>query len=291
MKSMTGYGRSEHTACERRVSVEIKSVNHKYSELQIKMPRLLNALEDRLRKFILSKISRGKVDVYVSFESFSQGDIKIDLNKPLLDAYVGRLSEIKSEYNLKDDISLSILTRMPEVMVIDKKIEDEELVWGVLEAAANDALSSFIAMRQKEGNVIHDDINKKLADMSASVGEIEKRYPQSLEEARQKLQARIKEMLGDAAFDESRILTEVAILSDRSCVDEELTRLASHINQMKDIMQEKDPIGRKLDFLIQEMIRESNTIGSKSSDLYITKMVLSLKSDIEKIREQIQNIE
>lgn len=289
---MTGYGRGENVKDGRKFTVEIRSVNHRYNDITIKMPRAMNYIEDIVKKRLTQQISRGKTDVYIFFETLSKDDISISLNEALVDAYIEKLSYIKQKYNLKDDISLSLLMGIDDIITVEKNIIDKNIIIETLMPAVDTALSEFIKLRQTEGMALKEDIIVKLENMTNLVNQIKVRSPKVVIEYRDKLQARLNELLtGNNQIDELRLITEVTIFADRCSVDEEITRLLSHINQVKSILDEQEAVGRKLDFLVQEMNREANTIGSKSNDIEITQITVDLKSEIEKIREQIQNIE
>ncbi len=293
MRSMTGYGRGEALLYDRRFIVEIKSVNHRYNDMTIKMPRPLLAYEDRLKKLLVSEIFRGKTDVYINFESFSSDDIQVALNKPLADGYIEVLNELKSKYGIEDKISLSLVARFPDLITVEKKTasdKNNDEIWECLEIAARQALAAFTAMRCTEGEALKANIIEKLNVIEDAVKRVEQRAPQVAKDYRQRLTERLME-IQELNVDETRIVTEAAIFADKACIDEEITRMFSHIAQMRSILGEAIPIGRKLDFLVQEMNREVNTMGSKSNDLEITGIIVDTKSEIEKIREQIQNIE
>lgn len=292
IKSMTGYGRGENVKDGRKFTVEIRSVNHRYNDITIKMPRAMNYIEDIVKKKLTQQISRGKTDVYIFFETLSKDDINISLNEALVDAYIEKLSYIKQKYNLKDDISLSLLMGIDDIVTVEKNIIDKDIIIETLMPAVDTALTEFIKLRQTEGMALKKDIIVKLENMINLVNQIKDRSPKVVIEYRDKLQARLNELLtGNNQIDELRLITEVTIFADRCSVDEEITRLLSHISQVKSILDEQEAVGRKLDFLVQEMNREANTIGSKSNDIEITQITVDLKSEIEKIREQIQNIE
>ncbi|MCI1999081.1 MAG: YicC family protein [Clostridia bacterium] len=293
IKSMTGYGKGENEADGRRFTVEIKSVNHRYNDMSIKLPRFMNSLEDKIRKRLCEKILRGKTDVYINFETFSQDDISVKLNEQLASAVVEKLDFLKQTYSLTSNSTLDIVCRFPDVLTSENVDENEDIIWQTLLPALDMALNNFIYMREKEGSNLKTDILKKAEHIKELTDKIKVRAPKVPEEYREKLESRLNELLSDSqtAIDEQRIASEVLIFADRCCIDEELTRLYSHIEQLKEILDADGTIGRKLDFLIQEMNREANTVASKSNDLEITKASIELKSEIEKIREQIQNIE
>lgn len=291
IRSMTGYGRGENIKDNRKFTVEIKSVNHRYNDITIKLPRSMNYIEDIVRKRLMQQISRGKTDVYIFFETNSQDDIKICLNEILADEYVLQFTKLKQKYKLKDDLSLSLLTTIPDLFTIDKEFVNKDIIIQTLMPALDNALDEFIKLREREGEALKKDILLKLENISNLVDNIKIRSPIMVLEFRDKLKAKVSELLDNSEIDENRILTEVTIFSERCSVDEEVTRLSSHINQVKVILDEKEAVGRKLDFIVQEMNREANTIASKSNDIEITQLTIELKSEIEKIREQVQNIE
>ena len=291
VKSMTGYGRCENEEDGRKFSVEIKSVNHRYNDISIRLPRTMNYLEDKIRKTLMKKIMRGKTDVYINFESFSDDDVNIKVNDALAGAYCEKLKYLRMKYGLTCVDTLELVAKVPDVITVEKVQDDEDTVWNALLPALEGALDNFVSMREAEGEALKADILNKAEIIENYVNEIKERAPLVSEDYRQRLEARLNELLADTAIDEQRILTEVTIFADRACIDEEITRLTSHISQLRDIFQKEEPIGRKLDFLIQEMNREANTIASKSNDIKVTQITIDLKSEIEKIREQIQNIE
>lgn len=294
IRSMTGYGRGEYIAEDRKFTVEIKSVNHRYNDINIKLPRTINSLEDNIRKFIMQKVFRGKTDVYITFETFSLDDVNIKVNEVLAEAYVEKLREIQSRFSLTSQDTLSIVAKFPDIITVEKVKKEEDVIWRILSPALQEALDKFVAMRSAEGQALKHDILQKSQRMDILVSEIKKRSSIVVLEYKEKLQNRLKELMGSMEgieIDEQRIATEVAIFADRGCIDEEITRLESHLNQLRDILEQGGTVGRKLDFLVQEMNRESNTIASKSNDIQITQASIELKSEIEKIREQIQNIE
>lgn len=295
IKSMTGYGKGEGVLHNRKFVVEIKAVNHRYNDITIKMPRIMNSFEDKIRTMLSAEISRGKTDVYINYETFSKDDIKINLNTVLADAYAEQLLALRNNYSgFKDDISLALIAKFPDVINVERNVENEDALsqmWEALTIALNGAVAQFVAMRCREGEALKVDLLKKNAIIKQLAKSVEERSPLVVEEYRKRLSARIAEALGDIAPDESRLLTEITIFADKSSIDEEVTRLSSHLEQMEAILQEDDSVGRKLDFLVQEMNREANTIASKSSDLELTRLAIDIKSEIEKIREQVQNIE
>ena len=294
LKSMTGYGKGVCTLHERRFTFEMKSVNSRYLDINIRLPYVLNFLEDKVKKEISKVMTRGKVDVYIGFETLAKDDINITLNTALADAYVGVLSQIKDAYPVKDEISLSLVARFPDVVSIEKCVFTEQTKKEVeegLQGALALALGDVVSMRSKEGSALCNDISYKLKDMEEYISLIESRSPIVQEEYKTKLRTKLDDALSGLSYDDARLLTEITIFADKCCIDEELTRLQSHIVQMNEIINGDESAGRKLDFLVQEMNREINTIGSKSNDIEISKTVIELKTTIEKIREQVQNIE
>ncbi|MDP4179847.1 MAG: YicC/YloC family endoribonuclease [Bacillota bacterium] len=291
IKSMTGFGRGEHQDDGKLFLVEIKTVNHRYSDAFIKMPRQLSYLEEKVRSEVSKVLSRGKIDVFISFEDYTDNSKSVVIDEPLAKAYINALGLLKEKYNLKDDISTSLIAKFPDVLKVEKVEQDEEAIWNLLRIALINALESLVTMRQIEGESLKNDLLEKLKYIEKVLSDIELRAPEIVKEYKQKLETRIKELLDQQTIDENRIATEVAIFADRCSIDEEIQRLGSHIKQMRETMELDATVGRKLDFLVQEMNREINTIGSKANDLNITKNVVDLKSELEKIREQIQNIE
>ncbi|HHX60192.1 MAG TPA: YicC family protein [Epulopiscium sp.] len=293
IKSMTGYGRGEYIEEDRQAIVEISAVNNRYFDTNIRMPRSIMFFEEDVRKYVKNLVARGKLDIYITYSSQAKEDISIKVNEALCEEYVNTLRAVKNQFNLLDDISTMQITSLPDIIVIEKNETDKEQVWGIVSKALEAAVTSFNTMRQKEGEMLKEDLISKGQTIFRIIDEVNARSPLVVDRYKQKLYQRIVETLGnlDVEPDPGRILTEVAIFSDRSSVDEEITRLRSHISQLNDILDEGGVVGRKLDFLLQEINREGNTIGSKSTDELITKLVIELKSEIEKIREQVQNIE
>ncbi len=293
VKSMTGYGRGEYTDGDRQAVVEISAVNNRYFDANIRMPRAISFFEEDIRKYVKAHVSRGKVEIYVTYTSEAKEDVSIVVNEALCQEYVNTLRMVQAKYNLVDDISTMKVAKFPDVLTIEKNEADQELVWAIIDKALEVAVLSFNAMREKEGKTLREDLILKAQKIFGLIDDISARCPFVVDRYKQKLYQRILETLGDLDVepDQGRILTEVAVFSDRSSIDEEITRLRSHISQLNGILNEGGVIGRKLDFLLQEINRESNTIGSKSTDELITKLVIELKSEVEKIREQVQNIE
>lgn len=291
IKSMTGYGKSEQTIDSLNVTVEIKSVNHRYFEFSARVPREYGFLEEKLKKYCNSLITRGKVECYVSVEDLEEREMEVNVNETLAAGYVKALKELSERFGLKDDISAVTLSRYPDVITLHKASEDEERIWNAVKTAAETAVSKFIEMRETEGSKLRGDILSRADYIIECVEFIEGRSPETVREYNEKLKQRMKELLGDAAVDEQRLLNEAAIYADKIAVDEETVRLRSHISQLRDFMNSSEAIGRKLDFLVQEINREANTIGSKAQDVDIAKKVIAIKAEVEKIREQVQNIE
>lgn len=273
------------------IIVEIKSVNHRYFEFSSRVPRSCGYLDEKLKSFIQGKVSRGKIDVGVSIQSDSVSDEKIEVYSEVAKGYITALRSANEELGLEDDLTLSRIMRLPDIFDVKKIEEDEETVWNEVKSVAEKALERFIAMREAEGEKMREDILSRLDYITELVEKIEKKSPETTEKYRKKLFDKISEVLKDTNVDEQRILTEAAIFSEKTAVDEETVRLRSHINQCREMLSMNEAVGRKLDFLIQEFNREANTIGSKCQDIEITKVVVDLKSEIEKIREQVQNIE
>lgn len=291
IKSMTGFGRGKSQTDGMECLVEIKTVNHRYSDVYIKIPRQISFLEDKVREVVSKSVSRGKADVFISFDDFSEDAKSIQIDESLAKAYINTLRQLKDKYSLQDDIAVSLIAKFPDVLKVEKVEQDEEKIWKLLSEAVDGAVNSLINMRQIEGEGLKNSILEKTDFIENIVKEIGIRAPEVVKEYKSKLENRIKEMMEQQLVDENRMATEVAIFADRCSIDEELVRLSSHINQLRETLKTGQSVGRKLDFLIQEMNREINTIGSKANDLNITKFVVEIKSELEKIREQIQNIE
>lgn len=291
IRSMTGFGRATFEDDSRSFTVEIKSINHRYCDINLKMPKSLISVEDKIRSTIQKKINRGKVDVFINLTTYDKKDIRTVFNETLADSYVECLRSIKNRYDIKDDISLSLVAKFPEVVTIQQQEEDIEKLWKSLSGPLNEAIDMLLQMRQIEGNKLQENIIEKCNNIKNILHNIEERAPLVPITYKQKLQERLKELLEDYNIDENRIAMEVAILADRACIDEEIVRLNSHIIQMQQTLKLDESIGRKLDFIVQEMNRETNTIASKANDLNISNLAISIKNEIEKIREQIQNIE
>ncbi|MBQ8823306.1 MAG: YicC family protein [Lachnospiraceae bacterium] len=291
IKSMTGFGRCEITENMRKFTVEMKSVNHRYLDVNIKMPKKLNFFESAIRNELKNYISRGKVDIFITYEDFTENNTTIRYNKEVAGEYMKYLKQMAEDFNLDDDIRVSTLSRYPEVLSMEEVTLDEEELWKGLQKAIVGASEGFVQTRIVEGENLKNDLIGKLEHMLELVDFISERSPQIIKEYREKLATKVQEMLGDVQVDEARLLTEVTIFADKSCVDEELVRLRSHIETTKNTLEAGGSIGRKLDFIAQEMNREANTTLSKSNDLEISNCAIELKTEIEKVREQIQNIE
>lgn len=291
IKSMTGFGRCEVQEGERKITVEMKSVNHRYLDVSIKMPKKLNFFEAAIRNELKKYIQRGKVDIFISYEDYTETNVCVKYNRELAAEYLKYLNQMAEDFSLENDVRVLGLSRYPEVFTMEEQSVDEEKLWQLLSRALAGAAKGFVETRIAEGGRLRDDLLEKLDGMLAHVEFITERSPQIITEYRQKLEEKVRELLADANIDENRLLLEVTVFADRVCVDEELVRLKSHIETTKETLLEGGSIGRKLDFIAQEMNRESNTILSKSNDLEISNHAIELKTEIEKVREQIQNIE
>jgi len=291
IKSMTGFGRCEVAENNRKFTVEMKSVNHRYLDVNIKMPKKLNFFESAIRGELKNFISRGKVDIFISYEDFSEDTSSVRYNKELAGEYLKYLRQMAEDFGLDDDIRVSTLSKYPEVFTMEEQGIDEEELWKELKKAVTGAAEMFVQTRITEGEHLRDDLIEKLDAMLTLVDFVAERSPQIVGEYRQKLEDKVRELLADNTVDEGRLLTEVTIFADKICVDEEIVRLRSHIETTKKTLKEGGSIGRKLDFIAQEMNREANTILSKANDLEISDTGINLKTDIEKVREQIQNVE
>ncbi len=291
IKSMTGFGRSKYENDSREYLVEIKSVNNRFNDVNIKMPRSISFLEEKVKKIITNSVSRGKIDVFISFTNNSARGKSIKINTELANAYVQEIKKLAEEVNIIDNVSVMEVTKLPEVFTIKLDDEDEELLWGELEICLKDAINNFIQMRTNEGMKIKNDLEERITIIKSKTDKISTISTGLVDEYIVKLEKRIKEILKTNVVDESRLAQEVVIYSDKCSVQEEITRLGSHISQFLELLNSDIAIGKKIDFLIQEMNRETNTIGSKANNLEITNLVVDIKTEIENIREQIQNIE
>lgn len=291
VKSMTGYGRAVETVNGREFTVEVRSVNNRYLDCTVKLPRNLSFGEDAVKQAVKTSISRGKVDVFVSVRSEGAQETAVSLNKPMAEGYLAVLRQMRQEYGLAGEITVSMLAGLPDVFLLDKPPVDEEQLLADFLSVVQKALANFDAMRRTEGAALAADLRGRGETILSLVEQVEAGSPQTVADYRARLEAKLKEVLANTAIDESRILTEAAIFADKVAVDEETVRLRSHLNQMNTMLDAGGPIGRKLDFLLQEMNREANTIGSKCSDVRLARVVVEIKAELEKIREQTQNIE
>ena len=291
IKSMTGFGRSEYADEKRKFTVEIKSVNHRYLDVNIKMPKKLNFFESSIRSLLKEYMERGKVDLYITYEDYTEDNYTLRYNEAIAGEYLKYLRQMSEQFGLDDDIRVSTLSRYPDVFVMEETSIDEKELWSGLEQAIRGACEQFVQSRILEGERLKADLVAKLDQMITYVDFIEERSPEIMKDYRTRLEERIREILGDRQVDDARIITEVTIYADKVCVDEETVRLRSHIESTRDALLEGGSVGRKLDFIAQEMNREANTILSKANDLDVSNWAISLKTEIEKVREQIQNIE
>ena len=291
IKSMTGFGRCEITEGQRKFTVELKGVNHRYLDVNIRMPKKLNFFETAIRNLLKQYAQRGKVDIFITYEDTSENQVALKYNEALAGEYLSYFKQMQESFGLDNDIRVSTLSRYPEVLTMEEQVVDEEELWNGLEKALKGAFEQFVETRIVEGENLKKDILEKLDEMLELVGYIETRSPEIIVEYRTKLENKVKELLEDAQIDEGRLAAEVVIFADKICTDEETVRLKSHIEHMKSTLQATEGIGRKLDFIAQEMNREANTILSKANDLEVSNHAIDLKTGIEKVREQIQNIE
>ncbi len=291
IRSMTGYGRAQQTIDGMDITFEIKSVNHRYFEYSSRLPRAYGFLDDKIKNHINRTVSRGKVDVYLYIETVDAPGSTVTVNHTLAKAYLEAYRELAQTYAIREDISVSLLSRNPDVLTVHKSAEDEEAIWNAVKTVLDEAVAKFIAMREAEGARMRDDVLSRRATILAAVEKVEERSPETVREHMAKVEQRMRELLDNAAVDEQRLLTEAAIFADKIAVAEETVRLRSHMDQLEQMLAGDEAIGRKLDFLVQEINRETNTIGSKASDVTIARLVVDMKAEIEKIREQIQNIE
>ena len=288
---MTGFGRAEVVTDERKITIELKSVNHRYLDLSIKMPKKLSFLEGNIRNLMKTYIQRGKVDVYITYEDYTMNQGTLKYNRELAAEYLTYLKQMQQDFGLDYDIKVSTLSRYPDVLTMEEQNLDEDVLWGFLEPPLREACEKFVKTREQEGRNLERDLLEKLDGLDEKVNRVQARSPEVVSAYRTKLEAKVAELLEDTQIDDNRIAAEVILFSDKICNDEETVRLHSHIKNMKKIIGEREGIGRKLDFMAQEMNREANTILSKSSDLEISNIAIDLKTEIEKIREQIQNVE
>jgi uncharacterized protein (TIGR00255 family) len=288
---MTGFGRFESETPERKISVEMKAVNHRYCEIGLKMPKKLNFFESAIRNLLKNYISRGKVDIFITYEDFTEGRELVKYNEDIAKSYFELIKKMGAQFGIDGNINASQLARFPDVFTLEEQQADENEIWGFIENAIKNAAESFVKTRIAEGEHLKNDLIGKLDGMISMIDFIEERSPQVVDEYRNRLYAKVEELLGNTNMDQGILATEITVFADKICVDEETVRLRAHINNMKNTLNEAENVGRKLDFIAQEMNREANTILSKSSDLDITNTAINLKTDIEKVREQIQNIE
>lgn len=291
IKSMTGFGRTEVQDENHKFTIELKAVNHRYLDISVRLPRQLSFFDTAIRNYLKKHLLRGKVDIYIYHEDYSAQRILLSYNQELAKQYLAYFSQMEQELGVPNDITLSRLAGLPEVFVMEEQAQDEDSLWKLLEKGLQKAVANMIGSREQEGAHLKSDILRKLDLLEEKVARIESRSPQLLTAYREKLEEKVKELLEDTQIEESRIAAEVVIYADKICNDEETVRLKSHIQNMKHVLDEEGGVGRKLDFLAQEMNRESNTILSKANDLEISNIAIDLKTEIEKIREQIQNIE
>lgn len=291
IRSMTGYGRSQENIDGMNITVEIKSVNHRYFEFSSRVTRSYGFLEEKIKSYVQNLVARGKIECYVQIESLENQDCIVEINQSLAVGYYNALTELADKFNLKNDISVSLLSRYQDIFSVHKAEADEEKIWEAVKAVLAKAVDAFINMREIEGEKLRNDILSRCETILDNVAFVEERSPETVKEYREKLLQRMNEVLSDAHVDEQRILTEAAIFADKIAVAEETVRLRSHISQLREFMTSEEAIGRKTDFLVQEINREANTIGSKAQDVEIAKHVIAIKAEVEKIREQVQNIE
>ena len=291
IKSMTGFGRAEVSDEKIKITIEIKAVNHRYLDVNMKMPKKLCIFESSIRTVLKEYVERGKIDIFITYEDFTETNVLVKYNDEVAKAYVAFINDISKEFSLENDLKASTLSRFPEVFTLEEQEIDESELWEYVEKALRDALKMFVDARVKEGENLKNDIIVKLDNMLENVSFIEKRAPEIINEYHARLKDKVSEYLKDSSIDEQRIVTEVTLFTDKICIDEEIVRLKSHIEATKDALINGGSLGRKLDFIAQEMNREANTILSKANDLKTSNHAIELKTDIEKVREQIQNIE
>ncbi len=291
VKSMTGYGRSQQTVEGMNITVEIKSVNHRYFDFSSRTPRIYGFLDEKLKTYIQSRVARGKIECYVQIDNLEDDSVIVEVNHSLAKGYADAFEKLAETYGIENNLNAGILARFNDVLLIRKEEADENKIWDAVRRVAELAVDKFIAMRETEGEKLRDDICSRADNILQNVEFVEKRSPETVKEYTDKLLARMNDVLGAVNIEESRILTEAAIYADKVAVAEETVRLRSHIEQLKDFFNSQEAIGRKMDFLVQEINREANTIGSKACDVDIARCVLDIKSEVEKIREQVQNIE
>jgi len=291
IKSMTGFGRSEIVDGSRKITVEMKSVNHRYLDVNTRMPKKLNFFDASIRSYLKKYVNRGKIDIFINYEDTSDEQTTLRYNETLAAEYLGYLRSIREKFGLRDDISVSVLSRCPDVLTMEEQTVDEEELWKLLQRALDEACTRLSETRIAEGENLREDIFGKLNTIEEGVELIKRRSPDIVREYRQKLEDKVKELLADTQIEEGRIASEVVIYADKICTDEEVVRLQSHIDSMREALKAGEGIGRRLDFIAQEMNREANTILSKANDIEVSNCAIGLKTEIEKVREQIQNIE
>ena len=291
IKSMTGFGHSERESRDYKISAEIKAVNHRYCDLNIKLPKKFNAYENDIRNIVKKYAARGKIDVYISYENYSEAKTIVKYNSGVAKGYMDAIIKASEEFSIEPSITSSLLVRFPDVISLEDEEIDSDEIFKALAYVVEEACKNFVESREREGSHLYKDINDKLDYINGIVEKIEKRSPEIIKEYRTKIENKVAELLGDTKIDESVLATEITIFADKVCVDEETLRLHSHINSMRETLSKDEPIGRKLDFISQELNRESNTILSKANDVEVSSKAIDLKTEIEKIREQIQNIE
>ena len=291
IRSMTGYGRAVQTIDGREITVELRSVNNRYLDCTVKLPRMFSFAEDGVKNRVKAAVSRGKVDVYIGVNAVQTADVQVAVNRPVLESYLAALRQIETEYGVRDDVTVMSLARLPDVFSVEKTQEDEQKLTQDILSVAEEAISRYNAMRETEGAALETDLRGRAATILERVALVEQRSPATVAEYRERLRQKMQEVLQNTAIDEGRILQEAAIYADRIAVDEETVRLRSHLAQLGDMLTKGGAIGRKLDFLLQELNRETNTIGSKCNDLELSNIVVDMKAELEKIREQTQNIE
>lgn len=291
IKSMTGYGRAVHNVDGREITVEIRSVNNRYLDCNVKLPRIYSYAEDQIKQLVKAQVTRGKVDVFISVAQTGGEEVRISLNRPVLEGYLAAMQQIEQDYPVRNDITVTALSRLPDVFLLEKPDMDEEARAAELMQAVTTALEQYDRMRRTEGAALEQDLLSRRQTILTLVEKVEARSPVTVAEYRTRLEAKMQEVLSATTIDEGRILTEAALFADKIAVDEETVRLRSHLNQLQQMLSAGGPIGRKLDFLLQEMNREANTIGSKGNDLEQARTVVDIKAELEKIREQVQNIE
>ncbi len=291
IRSMTGYGRGQQTLGGMDITVEIRSVNHRYYEYSSRLPRVYGFLDERLKGYLQKAVSRGKVDVGVWIDTVDAPGSEVVVNHALAEGYLKALHELAQTYGLRDDVSVNTLSRFPDILTVRKAAEDEDAIWEAVRQVADEALAGFVAMREREGARLREDVLARRQTILRAVEQVEARSPEIVREHMAKVEARMKELLSTATVDEQRLLTEAALFADKTATAEETVRLRSHLDQLETLVNASEPVGRKLDFLVQEINRETNTIGSKVQDVELARVVVDVKAEIEKIREQIQNIE